>query len=517
MPLSQRYELTLSNFWELFFRHILKILAVPLLTGLAAVAVILFFPRLYSSEAKLFLQVGRESIGLDPSATTGQTLNLQQSNRDNEVKSAIDVLQSRSVIEKVVDRLGPEYILRGKEAGEADSSAVMEWIQDAIGAAVKLVKSIDPVSKHEEATIRIEKKMQVTAERNSTVLVVTYQSKSPKAAQKVVDTILSVYEEEHQRIHRNKASGDFFSEQMELLKNQLDEAQYALKEAKNRMTVVSMPARKESLENQLQKLELDRFSVEQERDSVRSRLGEMARQLSVIPERELTSKKKIPNEGADLLRKEFYLNEMKLMDMRARLSEDHPNVQALTRHVEEARKVIDSQTDGRDEVTDDVNPIYRALALEFQQQGNVLASHEARLKSVLNQRKSVIVEAKQLNQHEVELDQLERKEKLARDKFFQYANSLEQVRIDTALATSRISSVSVAQAPTMQEKPVSPSKLLVLLASVALAVGGLVAWILVAEKLDDRFRSEGEVMETLGIPVLISIPEGFKQSRVLKA
>ncbi len=517
MPLSQRYELTFVNFWELVFRHILKIVGIPLFTAAVGIAVILFFPRSYSSEAKLFLQVGRESIGLDPTATTGQTLNFQQSNRDNEVKSALDVLRSRSVVEKVVDRVGPKIILKGKEVSDAPGNPLAEWIQGTLGSVVKLLKSIDPISEREEAAVKLEKKLRVTAERNSTVLVVTYQTKSPQVAQKVVDAIVAVYQEEHQRIHRNKASGEFFSEQMELLKSQLDEAQDALKEAKNRMEVVSILARKESLENQLQKLDLDRFSVEQDRDSVRSRLGEMARQLSVIPERELTAKKQIPNEGKDLLRKELYINEMKLMDMRARRTEDHPDVVALQRQIDEARKALDTQAAGRDEITDDVNPIYRAVALEFQQQSNVLASHEARLKSVLSQRKTVLTAANELNQHEVELDRLERKEKLARDKFFQYANSLEQVRIDTALAASRISSVSVVQEPTFQEKPVSPSKLLVVLACVALSFGGVAASILLSEKLDDRFRTESEVMEYLGVPVLISIPDGSKQSRILRA
>ncbi len=65
-------------------------------------------PRTYASTAKLFLQRGRESVGSDPTANaTGQTIALQQAGREAEIKSAIDVLKSRGLIEPIVDKLTP--------------------------------------------------------------------------------------------------------------------------------------------------------------------------------------------------------------------------------------------------------------------------------------------------------------------------------------------------------------------------------------------------------------------------
>ena len=73
-----------------------------------------FAPRIYRSEACIFLRLGRESVGLDPTATTGQTLALQQADRKDEVKSAIEIMKSRSVIGQAVDKLGADVVL-GRE------------------------------------------------------------------------------------------------------------------------------------------------------------------------------------------------------------------------------------------------------------------------------------------------------------------------------------------------------------------------------------------------------------------
>ena len=71
---------------------------------------IALWPRSYSSEAKLVIRVGRESVGLDPTATTGSTIMLQKTQED-EVNSALDILNSRQVLQRVVDAVGAKRIL----------------------------------------------------------------------------------------------------------------------------------------------------------------------------------------------------------------------------------------------------------------------------------------------------------------------------------------------------------------------------------------------------------------------
>jgi uncharacterized protein involved in exopolysaccharide biosynthesis len=63
------------------------------------------YPRSYTSEARLFVRLGKESVSLDPTATLSPTLNVSGT-RVGEINSKVEVLRSRVLFGDVVDRLG---------------------------------------------------------------------------------------------------------------------------------------------------------------------------------------------------------------------------------------------------------------------------------------------------------------------------------------------------------------------------------------------------------------------------
>ena len=108
-PKNER-SLTPRDLARVLFRHgrtmALFFGGVMLLTLL----LIALYPRSYSSEAKLFLRIGRESVALDPTVTTGP-INLLQKSQADEVNSALNILNSRAVLERVVECVGARRIL----------------------------------------------------------------------------------------------------------------------------------------------------------------------------------------------------------------------------------------------------------------------------------------------------------------------------------------------------------------------------------------------------------------------
>jgi uncharacterized protein involved in exopolysaccharide biosynthesis len=123
-----------------------------------------------------------------------------------------------------------------------------------------------------------------------------------------------------------------------------------------------------------------------------------------------------------------------------------------------------------------------------------LAGLEAERSELNGQREQALADLKQLNEFEVQLDELERDRTLARTNFFQYAEALEQARMDEALDSERISNVNQAQAATFSEKPVSPSKLMVGALSLALTVAGTTALVLGCEKMRTT-KEESRIVE----------------------
>ncbi|MEQ8846247.1 GumC family protein [Botrimarina sp.] len=520
MP-SSRTSSSPRDVAEVVFRHKWKVLLIPTVVIGAGLAVALFMPRTYRSEAKLALRVGRQSVSIDPVAQTGQqTISLQQMGRESEVKTAIDLLRSRGVIAKVVDRLGPEYVLRGGPDSErAPLSPAGRVLQNTLGAPLEsvigAVKSIDPISEREEAIIEVEDNLDVDAERDSTLILVTYSTKSPLGAQRVLDTLIDVYRSEHLRVHRNEGSLGFFQEQEAQFREQLDEAMRSLRDSKNKMGVASIETRRENLENQLQSVELAFYQAEAERDALAAELVDLGLKLGELPERLVASKRSIPNEGADLLRDQLYALQVRQADLKARYSDTHPLVVAVTRQVDEATKVVDGQSTVRQETTDDINPIHRELSLLLKQKQSQFASLDARLAALAKQADAVRSDLERVNTQQVEIARLERDEAILSRKFHRYTDNLEQARIDEQLQAKSISSVNVAQSPTLAEKPVSPSKAIVGLGAIALAVGLTVATVLGLEQLNDRVRSEDALEQASGVPLLASIPESKSYKRVL--
>jgi polysaccharide biosynthesis protein PslE len=148
---------------RILYRHKLKgALCAASILAIAA-AVLVYAPRTYRSEARLFLQVGRESVRLDPTATTGETIALQQSGRDNEVATAIEVMKSRAVVEQAVDRLGPAVVLGESRGASSGRNAVADTALAPLRYVAAAIKGIDPISKREEAIIQILRNLEVDA------------------------------------------------------------------------------------------------------------------------------------------------------------------------------------------------------------------------------------------------------------------------------------------------------------------------------------------------------------------
>jgi uncharacterized protein involved in exopolysaccharide biosynthesis len=191
-------------------------------------------------------------------------------------------------------------------------------------------------------------------------------------------------------------------------------------------------------------------------------------------------------------------------------------VQAIKQQLEDAKQVVAKQSDQRFETTDSVNPIHRDLSLMLKQDRSVLAGLEARLAELQRQKESVAADLRTANEYDVKIDRLQRQADLARNKFFQYAQNLEEARMDQELENGRISNVSVLQAATFVEKPVSPNKAVVALGTLVVAIFGTASLVLASESLNDKLRNERDAQEALGVPVLGTIPDGRNFRRVFR-
>src|SRR4051794_27468076 len=109
-------EMTRMDVPQFLWRHRNTLLGTFVFGMVLTLLYLAVAPRKYRSEAKVLVRIGRESITLDPTATTGQFVAMTEP-RDSELHEVEELLASRGTAEKIVDQLGPAAIMEKKRTG----------------------------------------------------------------------------------------------------------------------------------------------------------------------------------------------------------------------------------------------------------------------------------------------------------------------------------------------------------------------------------------------------------------
>jgi polysaccharide biosynthesis protein PslE len=421
------------NKFSAAFAFALTILLV--LTGIA------ICPRKYRSEAKLFVRLGRETVALDPTATTGQTVAIQSS-REIEVRSVRDMLSSRILMEQVVQRLGADYVLdppfeAPQNSGISPPAEKPRWIKDSIATlrtwAAK-VRLSDPVPDGDLAVRDLEKGIEIDGGSKSSVISVEYITDSPSAAQKVLETFLDSYRELHVRVNRASENYAFFSEQTEEISEKLQLARSELERLKNEKGVVEINVRKQNLQEHVSQLDVETRSVQAKLAAAEASLRLSKEALGLLPDRLLTDQVEGLGDAArDSIRNTLYQMEMEAERVKQSYAAGHPERERVLAQVESMKKIYEGESTERPTQTSTVNQAHQEVQLKVIDTEASLAGITAELKALRQQKEEVAVELTALNQTEMQLAKLQEQVDLLKDNHRKYAENLELSRIDDEL------------------------------------------------------------------------------------
>jgi len=478
-------------------RHKGKVFLFIVMVLACTAAVIVWYPRTYSSEAQLFVRVGRESVTLDPTATIGQTVSISDS-RETEINSVVQILQSRAIVEQVVDKVGPLEIL-----GE---SALQKKQQVASAGGLPIANEVADDDRY-RAIEHVSDSVSVYSPRNSSVISLRYLASTPELAQQVTQAMLETYMAEHVRINRTAGSREFFVEQADLMAKKWDEAATKLRDTKNTLGVADVKTQRTLLEAEHSRL-AEQFAQESALlAAAESRIAELKTIGEQLPERVVaTQEQGHSSEAFDKMREMLYQLELKEREFLGKYTEEHPQVIALRGQVEDARAILDSQEQRRTRSVTTINParekVQQDLRVE-QASAKALSTKVDKLRDMLTE---VQARVAKLNSSEVELAKLQQEVSLAEKNYLAHAERLEQARIDAALKAERISNVNVIQPASYEPKAASPRKGMVAAMGLAIAMLGSLVIVIVAEQSDRSLRTPGDAEEQLDLPVLVTLP-----------
>jgi uncharacterized protein involved in exopolysaccharide biosynthesis len=476
-----QYQRTVSmrDFCRVVFRHRSKAIAFfVIVMGLVLVGILLT-PKKYLSETKLFVRLGRESVGLDPTATTGgQTISLNYS-RESEIQSVQNLLESRVMFEQVVDKLGAALVLE-EDLAKTPLAHFLDQLMERFSRS----GPAQPDIQRERAIRMVLENTTVENPPKSYVFAISYKAGSPQRAQQVLQTYLDVCLEQYMRIHRNPSSREFFVEQSELLGTQVKEATQKLRDAKNEVGLVSVESQRKILEGYVSNLDRDMLSAQTEVASINDRIA-LLRQR--VPEQiDEASASGLSSRALDDMRAQLYGLQIRERELLAKFTPEHPQAVAIHEQVQQAQRLLDRQE----------------LLIEI----STAAALRARMQALSQQYEQTKSRLRELNENEVHIAELERRLEQLNASYRIYLTNLEQARIGQALEAEHITNITVAQTPTLVVKPLSRRAQLTLILGLMVAAFGGVGVAYLFEYFDDSLGTPLDVEARLGLPVLLSLP-----------
>lgn len=467
-------ERSLRDLMHVLFRH-KRMVLLTLLTGVAlAVLVNAVTTPTYRSSARLMVRIGRESVTLDPTASTGQVVSMGQT-REREINSEIEILRSRELAQGVIEAM-PELLVGARA-------------RDAV-------------------LIALQENVQIEALKGTNILSLSFDSTSPKLAQAVLSRLIDLYLDKHIAVHRTTGAYNFFIQETARLTAQLSEKEGLLRDLKNRSRIGSVDEQRRLLLGRGGSLQSELQESEAALSASRAKLGSMQKSLESLPETLVTQETTgLPDTAVDGMRQKVYELQLKEQELLSKFNEGSPPVLDIRRQIEEARDLLARESQKRTQVT-------TGLSLPHQQvKGDLLAERAyqsslvAKMAALRKQQEGSRKELTALNGAEVNLAQLERDVETLRSTYRKYSENLEQARIDQALESEKISNIGVVQQATLEPRPVTPRSRLNLALGLLLGVVAGLSFAFGAELFDHTFRRPQDIEEQLEIPILVAIPE----------
>ncbi|MDH3719395.1 MAG: hypothetical protein OES79_14845, partial [Planctomycetota bacterium] len=423
---------------------------------------------------------------------------------------------------KVVDKIGDERILDPKASQRwaltsfvsNGSSSIKSFIKGLVTLGDSDAANVnDPaIARHYKAVKMLANSIDISAPRESTVVSISANAPTPELAQQIVKTWTDVFLAEHLRLTNTEGSFDFFVEQRELLRGELQAAQESLRKTKDENQLATIDGQRVLLESLKSEVDVERFRNSRQVGAAEARCADLKKSFAELPDTVLTARTDgISDEAHDGMRQQLYELEIRERELLERYEAGHPLVEAIQRQVKNVRHILEDQEESERHTTYAANPARATLKVELIQAEAELAALGADADSLAQQHGEIVQRFRDLNEYAVTIRQMERQVELLDTSYRLYSEKSEQARINDAMASQQITSVRVMQAATFDPDSVGQSRTALLGAGIIMAFFGACGVALLLESLDRSVRSPQETEEALDLPVLVTIPKSSRQ------
>jgi uncharacterized protein involved in exopolysaccharide biosynthesis len=466
---------TLRDLVTPVFRYKRSALLTATCVMACTILLVLLTPKQYESEMKFLVKRERAEtiVSADPNAVAQSRGEVSE----DELNSEVEVLRGRDLLSQVASSAG----------------LVAAGDNQPVEAA--------------KAQAALQKSLRINPVRRTTLIQVVYTSPDPNRAAKVLDQLARLYLEKHLALHRPPGAYQFFKDQAEHFRSEMEAAETELKEYGLREQVVSADSEKDSTLRQLSEFESALQQTQAQVAEANRRITDLEQQEAATPARQTTQIRTTDN-GALMteLKSRVLTLETKREDLLRKFTPTYPPVVETEGQLAQAREALarTAQSPLTEETTDQ-NPTHQWLRSELVRVRTERSAALARLAAIGQSVRLFREKASQLDAKAAVQQDLRRSMKTAEENYLLYKKKQEEARISDALDRTRIANVVVAEPPTVPTSPASNGRVLILaIGAVLAAIMGLAVAFLLAY-ISPYVQSPEDVEDTLGVPVLASL------------
>jgi len=405
-------------------------------------------PKVFEAEAKLFVRVGWENAGLDPTVNKLDAVAVNIT-RESEITNMLEHLRCRPLLEKAMDMAMP-------------ASA-----------------NVTPESR-EKAFEGFKRQLSITSPKQSMIIRIGAKGDTPEQAYKAANALTTLFLEDHALMSRPAGSFEFLSQQTDRLREELEAAQKDLRDAKNRGDLASIQGRRTALESQINLLETRINEVTALLSASEAKMLTLRSSIEALPE-PLLKQMMVgsPNDGLAAMRDKLFQLQAHQAELKAKYQPTHPLYIAGQAQVDEMSSILKDEDPDRDTI------IQAICAAESSNQAGLVAQKRSLQQQLLDLRKELAI----LNEDEVQVSKSELKVRHLEAQYVNYAKKTEDARIDNALLKDKISNVHVIQPASLPVLPIAIPKTTNLLLFLICGVAGGVALALISDQWDRQVRN----------------------------
>ena len=446
-----------------------RIVAVVLITGLmsaAGLGILLTLKDIYASEGEFYLNAGRGTVTIDPSATTSQVNNLLDT-RQSEIQSIKDMLGGRVMMERTARRVGLDRLLDQKSWYTIQKENIMSWVEEKLGVVDTLE---DGMTAEQTADLRrvqasveyIADRITINGDKEGNTVQIRAKAHTSLLAHDIVDALMAEFSDHYVNVHRTVGSQNFFETEYLQAEDRVRKAEADLADYKNEMRTTSIESKANLIQRESEGLQSELLTSKADLVAITATIEQLNSMIAVEPEMKKMSQTARSSVASDAMREELYRLEIAETQLASIYADDHPLLSRAREALEKSRSAFDKQDAEFGETSESANPLRETL-LGDRMKAN--AQRDGLIAKIASLQKSVSAnedKMEQLNNDEIEISDLMRSVELTRGELREYSQKREEVRRQANMDIDLISALAVSQEATHVIEKVGPRRLLAL-------------------------------------------------------